>query len=71
MVLPIVMSGAVGQLWLSVTVDICSICGEAALSATFNARSTAVWSREDWVRVFGEPCGVKVGDTALSSICYG
>ena len=45
-----------------------SIRGVAASSATFNARSTACLSRESCVGVCGEPCGVKVGDTASSSI---
>ena len=45
-----------------------SICGVAASSATFNARSTACLSGESCVGVCGEPCGVKVGDTASSSI---
>ena len=45
-----------------------SIRGVAASSATFNARSTACLSGESCVGVCGEPCGVKVGDTASSSI---
>ena len=45
-----------------------SFCGVAASSATLNARSTACLSRENCVGVHGEPCGVKVGDTASSSI---
>ena len=49
-------------------VNVGSICGAAASSATFNARSTACLSRESCVGVCGEPCGVKVGDTASSSI---
>ena len=43
-------------------------CGVAASSATLNARSTACLSGEICVGVCGEPCGVKVGDTASSSI---
>ena len=35
---------------------------------TLNARSTACLSRENCVSVCGKPCGVKVGDTASSSI---
>ena len=42
--------------------------GLAASSATFNARSTACLSGESCVGVCGDPCGVKVGDTASSSI---
>ena len=53
---------------LSDVVDVGSVRGSAASSATFNARSTACLSRESCVGVCGEPCGVKVGDTALSSI---
>jgi hypothetical protein len=49
-------------------VDVGSMCGVAASSATFNARSTACLSGESCVGVCGEPCGVKVGDTASSSI---
>ena len=45
-----------------------SICGVAASSATLNARSTACLSGESCVGVRGEPCDVKVGDTASSSI---
>ena len=49
-------------------VNVGSIRGVAASSATFNARSTACLSGESCVGVCGEPCGVKVGDTASSSI---
>ena len=42
--------------------------GVAASSATLNARSTACLSGESCVGVCGEPRGVKVGDTASSSI---
>ena len=49
-------------------VGVGSICGVAASSATLNARSTACLSGESCVGVCGEPCGVKVGDTASSSI---
>ena len=52
----------------SSVVDAVSICGATASSATFNARSTACLSGESCVGVCGEPCGVKVGDTASSSI---
>jgi hypothetical protein len=67
-VLPIMMSGTVGQFGLSGVVGVGSICGVAASSAILRARSTACLSSEDCVRVCGEPCGVKVGDTASSSI---
>ena len=40
----------------------------AVSSATFNACSTACLSGESCVGACGEPCGVKVGDTASSSI---
>ena len=52
----------------SVIVGSGSVCGVAASSATFNARSTACLSGESCVGVRGEPWGVKVGDTASSSI---
>ena len=42
--------------------------GVAASSATFSAHSTARLSGESCVGVCGEPRGVKVGDTASSSI---
>ena len=53
---------------LSSVVVVGSIRGVAASSATLNARSTACWSGESCVGVRGEPCGVKVGDTASFSI---
>ena len=53
---------------LSVIIGSGSICGVAASSATLSARSTACLSRESCVGVCREPCSVKVGDTALSSI---
>ena len=53
---------------LSGVVGASSIRGVAASSATLNARSTACLSGESRVGVCGEPCGVKVGDTASSSI---
>ena len=53
---------------LSDVVAVGSICGVATSSATLNARSTACLSGESGVGVCGEPCGVKVGDTASSSI---
>ena len=53
---------------LSGVANVGSIRGVAASSATLNARSTACLSGEDCVGVCGEPCGVKVGDTASSSI---
>ena len=60
--------GSSGSFGFSVVVDSGSICGVAASSATLNARSTACLSGESCVGVHGEPCGVKVGDTASSSI---
>ena len=53
---------------LSGVINVNSICGVAASSATLNARLTACLSGESCVGVYGEPCGVKVGDTASSSI---
>ena len=53
-------------LFSSVSIDL--ICGVAASLATLNACSTACLSGESCVGVCGEPCGVKVGDTASSSI---
>ena len=53
---------------LSGVVSVGSVRGVAASSATFNARSTACLSGESCVGVCGDPCGVKVGDTASSSI---
>ena len=49
-------------------IDAGSVCGAAASSAAFNARLTACLSGESCVGVHGEPCSVKVGDTASSSI---
>ena len=62
------MTGSSGWSGLSVIAGFGSICGVAASSATLNARSTACLSGESCVGVCGEPCGVKVGDTASSSI---
>ena len=62
------MTGSSGSSGSSVVVGSGSVCGAAASSATFNARSTACLSGESCVGVRGEPCGVKVGDTASSSI---
>ena len=53
---------------LSGVVNVGSIRGVAASSATFSAHSTACLSGESCVGVRGEPCGVKVGDTASSNI---
>ena len=56
--------------WFSFSgvVNVGSICGVAASSATLSARSTTCLSGESCVDVHGEPWGVKVGDTASSSI---
>jgi hypothetical protein len=62
------MVGSPGRSGLSGVVGSGLICGVAASSATFSARSTACLSGESCVGVQGEPCGVKVGDTASSSI---
>ena len=53
---------------LSGVISVGSGRGVAASLAIFNARSTACWSGESCVGVRGEPCGVKVGDTASFSI---
>ena len=68
MVLPVVISDTVGRLILSGVVGVGLIRGEAASSATLRARSTTSLSGEGCIGVCGEPCGVKVGDTASSSI---
>ena len=60
--------GSSGWSGFSIVVGFGSIGGVAASSATLNARSTACLSGESCVGVCGEPCGVKVGDTASSSI---
>jgi hypothetical protein len=60
--------GSSGWSGLSGVVGFGSVCGVAVSSATLNARSTACLSGESCVGVCGEPCGVKVGDTASSSI---
>ena len=57
-----------GSSGFSVVVGSDLICGAAASSATFSARSTACLSGESCVGVCGDPCGVKVGDTASSNI---
>ena len=62
------MVGSSGWFGLSGIVKSGSIRGVAASSATRNARSTACLSGESCVGICGEPCGVKVGDTASSSI---
>ena len=60
--------GSSGWSGLSSIITVGSGRGVAASSATFNAHSTTCLSGESCVDVCGEPCGVKVGDTALSSI---
>ena len=62
------MVGSSGRSGLSKIVGVGSTRGAAASSAAFNARSTARLSGESCVGVCGEPSGVKVGDTASSSI---
>ena len=68
MVFPFVMSSTTGQLGHSSAIGVGSVRGAAASSATLRARLTACLSGEGCVGVCGEPCGVKVGDTASSSI---
>ena len=65
MVFPSMTSGT--SVWLGFCI-VSSVCGVAASSATLRARSTACLSGESCVDVCGELCGVKVGDTASSSI---
>ena len=60
--------GSSGRSGLSGVIVVGSICEIAALLATLSARSTTCLSGESCVGVCGEPCGVKVGDTASSSI---
>jgi hypothetical protein len=67
-VFPVVILGTVGQFGLSSVVEVGLVYGVAASSATLKAHSTVRWSGEDCVRVCREPCRVKVGDTASSSI---
>ena len=62
------MADSSGWSDLSGVVIVGSICGLAASSATLNAHSTACLSGESCIGICGEPCGVKVGDTASSSI---
>ena len=61
-------AGSSGWSDLSTVVNVGLICGIAALSAILNARLTACLSGESRVGVCGEPCGMKVGDTASFSI---
>ena len=68
MVSPLVVVGSSGSFGLSNVVFVGSGRGVATSSATLSARSTACWSGESCVGVCGELCGVKVGDTASSSI---
>ena len=63
-----VVLGSSGLFGLSNVVTVGSGRGVAASSATFNACSTACLSGERCVDACGEPCGVKVGDTASSSM---
>ena len=65
MVFPFMISSTIG---CSSAIGVGSIHGAVASSATLRACSTACLSGEGCVGVCGEPCGVKVGDTALSSI---
>ena len=59
---------ASGRSGRSNVIGVGSTRGVAASSTTLRARSTACFSGESCVSVRGEPCGVKVGDTASSSI---
>ena len=68
MFLSVMVSDSVGWLIFSGVVSVGSIHGEAASSTTLRAHLTASLSGEGCIGVCGEPCGVKVGDTALPSI---
>ena len=68
MVSPSVTAGSSGWSRLSIVVVVGLIHGVAASLATLNARSTACLSGESCIGVCGDPCDVKVGDTASSSI---
>ena len=63
-----VVVGSSGSFGLSSVMSVVSGRGVAASSAILSARSTTCLSGENSVGVCGEPCGVKVGDTASSSI---
>ena len=63
-----VVVGSSGWSGFSNIVVVGSVRGVAASSATLNARSTACLSGESCIGVCGEPYGMKVGDTASSSI---
>ena len=60
--------GSSGSFGLSNVVTVSLGWGVAASLAALSARSTACLSGDSCVGVCGEPCGVKVGDTASSSI---
>ena len=62
------MTDSSGWSDFSSAVVVGSIHGLAASSAALNARSTARLSGEVCVGVCGEPCGMKVGDTASFNI---
>ena len=68
MVFSLVVSSASGRSGRSNVIGVGSTRGAAASSATLRACSTTCFSGESCVGVRGEPCGVKVGDTASSSI---
>ena len=68
MVFSFAIMGSSGWSGLSGIVGVGSIRGVATSSATLRAHSTACLSSKSCVSVCGEPCGVKVEDTASSSI---
>ena len=68
MVFPFVIFGIIGPLGRSSVIGVGMVCGAAASSTIFRAHLTTCLSREGCVGVCGEPCGMKVGDTASSSI---
>ena len=68
MVFPFIVTGSSGRSGLSGVVGVGSIHGVAVSSATLRARSTACLSGESCVGVCRDPCEVKVGDIASSSI---
>ena len=68
MVLSLVVSSASGRSGHSNVIGVGSTRGVVASSATLRARLTTRFSGESCVGVCGEPCRVKVGDTASFSI---
>ena len=68
MVLFLMVSSASGRSGHSNVIGVGSTCGVVASSATLRAHLTARFSGESCVGVCGDPCRVKVGDTASFNI---